>query len=67
VSKSKIVLCIDCGREFPRKELNRKFRCPDCRTKIVEENMRQLMAHEGPHYKKWQRSMEEMTQKFAAR
>ena len=51
--KSKIVKCVDCGREFPRKELNRKFRCPDCRIKILRENMGQLMAHEGPQYEKW--------------
>ena len=53
VNKSKVVKCVDCGKEYPRKELNRNFRCPDCRMKIVGENMWQLHRHEGPHYEKW--------------
>lgn len=55
--ESKIVKCIDCGNEFPRKELNRKFRCQECRIKILRDNMGQLMAHEGPHYEKWKVSL----------
>jgi len=51
--KSKIVKCVDCGKEYPRKELNRNFRCHDCAWKVVEQNGRQLHAHEGPHYERW--------------
>ncbi|MBA7586539.1 hypothetical protein ES708_28541 [subsurface metagenome] len=54
---SKIVHCVDCNEEFPRKELNRNGRCQDCAMKVVGDNMRQLMAHEGPHYEKWKQSM----------
>lgn len=54
---SKIVHCVDCNEEFPRKELNRKGRCQECRIKIVRENMGQLMAHEGPHYEKWKQGI----------
>ncbi len=50
--------CVDCGKELPRKELNRRFRCQDCRVKILQENMGQLMAHEGPHYEKWKQAMQ---------
>ena len=53
VKASKIVHCVDCNEEFPRKELNRKGRCQDCRVKIIRENMTQLRAHEGPLYEKW--------------
>lgn len=55
--ESKKVHCVDCGLEFRRKELNRRFRCHDCRQKIVYENIRQLMAHEGPHYEKWRQGL----------
>jgi len=55
--KSKRVKCVDCGKEFPRKELNRKFRCLACATKILRDNMGDLMAHEGPQYEKWKQSM----------
>jgi len=51
--KSKIVPCVDCGKELPRKELNRNFRCIDCRVKAVGENCFQLMQHKGPRYEKW--------------
>ncbi|MBA7675886.1 hypothetical protein ES703_84125 [subsurface metagenome] len=54
---SKIVHCVDCNEEFPRKELNRKGRCQECRIKIVRANMGQLMAHEGPHYEKWKKAI----------
>lgn len=60
----KIVKCIDCGKEFPRKELNHKFRCQECRMKILGDNMGQLMAHQGPHYDKWKASMIAATAKL---
>uniref|UniRef100_A0A6H2A6K8 C2H2-type domain-containing protein n=1 Tax=viral metagenome TaxID=1070528 RepID=A0A6H2A6K8_9ZZZZ len=56
--ESKIVSCIDCGKEYPRKELNRRFRCPDCAMRIIEENMLQLHRHEGPHYEKWRKAVQ---------
>lgn len=62
--KSKIVECVDCGKEFPRKELNRKFRCRDCTMKIVEENMRGLLSHSGPHYEKWRKAYKAAAEKL---
>lgn len=54
---SKIVKCVDCGVEHPRKELNRNFRCHDCCMKIIGENAYQLHRHEGPHYQKWKQAV----------
>ena len=54
---SKMVHCVDCNKEFLRKQLNRSRRCHDCAVKIVGENIGQLMAHEGPHYAKWRQSV----------
>lgn len=51
--KSKIVKCVDCGEEHPRKELNRNFRCPDCAGRIMMKTIGQLMYKEGPEYEKW--------------
>lgn len=51
--ESKIVKCVDCGKEFQRKRLNRKFRCHDCAWKKVGEVPAQLMAHSGPEYENW--------------
>jgi len=62
--KSKIVKCIDCGQEFPRKELNRSFRCQDCRTKILVDNMQQLHDHSGPHYEKWREAVQAAARKL---
>jgi len=55
---SKIVKCVDCGREFPRKDLNRNFRCKECIIQIVRDNVVQLNAHEGPHYEKWKLALQ---------
>jgi len=55
--KSKIVPCIDCGQELPRKELNRNFRCYDCCLKIMRETALGLQAHSGPHYEKWKQAV----------
>lgn len=55
--KSQIVKCIDCGKEYPRKELNRNFRCQDCAWGIVGETAYQLHAHQGPHYEKWKQAV----------
>ena len=57
-SRSKIVPCIDCGREFPRKELNRKFRCLDCAMLILPENIMQIQNKSGPLYEKWKKGMQ---------
>ena len=56
---SGIYKCVDCGRDFTRKELNRNFRCKECRIKIVSDNMQQLMRHEGPLYDKWREKVKE--------
>ena len=61
---SKIVKCVDCGREFPRKELNRKLRCQECRIKVVRDNTLQLMRHEGPHYEKWKARIKEAARRL---
>ena len=62
--KSKIVPCVDCGKELPRKELNRNFRCKDCIPIIVHDNMRQLHQHEGPHYYKWRAAIRSAASKL---
>lgn len=64
VRVSKIIKCVDCGHEFPRKELNRNFRCYDCRIKIVRDNMKQLMAHRGPEYEKWKKAIQAAAEKL---
>lgn len=51
--KSKIVPCVDCGREWPRKELNRNFRCKPCAWKKVGDVVWQLHHQQGPEYEKW--------------
>jgi len=56
--KSKIVKCIDCGDEQPRKELNRSFRCVECRMTALRDNMVQLRKHKGPAYDKWRTAMQ---------
>lgn len=57
MSTSKIVKCIDCGREFPRKELNRNFRCHDCAEKAMMDTRHQLWDKSGPYYEKWKAAM----------
>lgn len=54
---SKIVKCVDCGKEFPRKELNRHFRCHDCAWDLVPKVATQLHDHSGPYYEKWKERM----------
>jgi len=54
---SKIVKCVDCQREFPRKQLNRMLRCHDCALDKVEAVSRQLHNREGPEYEKWKTAM----------
>jgi len=57
VSKSKIVKCIDCDREFPRKELNRMGRCPECAMAAMRDDITQMHAHSGPYYEKWKQAV----------
>jgi len=52
-TRSKIVRCVDCGQEFPRKLLNRKLRCPDCAMKKMTDVVRQMYAKSGPEYEHW--------------
>ena len=54
---SKIVPCVDCQKEFPRKELNRMGRCRTCAWQAAMEAPRQLYNHEGPYYEKWKAAM----------
>lgn len=61
---SKIVPCIDCGVELPRKELNRHRRCKECAWKVMGETMEQLHAHEGPQYEKWRKAIKSTAQKL---
>ena len=61
---SKIVHCVDCNEEFPRKELNRNGRCRSCAMKIIRENMVQLHSKSGPHYEKWKQSIQAAAQKL---
>lgn len=58
--KSKIVKCVDCGKEYPRKELNRHGRCRDCAWKLVGTVPYQLHYKEGPEYEKWRKRMIEV-------
>lgn len=64
--KSKIVKCVDCGREFPRKELNQRFRCHDCAWKKVGETASQLHAHSGPEYENWKKAVREKADRYIA-
>ena len=55
--KSKIVKCVDCGKELPRKELNRHFRCKDCSWKAVIDAVHNLTDKRGPYYEKWKQGI----------
>ena len=55
--KSKIVKCIDCGLDFPKKMLNRRGRCHDCSFKAVRDTMLQLHNKSGPYYESWKKGM----------
>ncbi len=50
---SQIVPCVDCGEEFPRKELNRNRRCHECAWAAMMDAPEQLLNHEGRYYEKW--------------
>lgn len=56
---SKIVPCVDCQEEFPRKELNRMGRCDKCAFYAVRDAMTQFHNHAGPYYEKWKTRMKE--------
>lgn len=61
---SKIVPCVDCGKELPRKELNRRGRCCSCAMAAVEDAMYQLAAKSGPMYEKWKQGMKAAAEKL---
>jgi len=63
VRVSKIVKCVDCRREFPRKELNRRFRCYDCRVKKFMAVVEQMYKREGPEYEHWKQKTKEALDK----
>lgn len=65
--KSKIVHCIDCGKEYPRKELNQKLRCPDCAWKACGDAGSQMFAKEGPYYDRWLRLTRQIPDDIEAR
>lgn len=52
---SKIVKCVDCGKEYPRKELNRKWRCPDCGMNKMVAVIRGMYYKSGPEYEHWKK------------
>ena len=54
---SGIYKCVDCGGDFPRKELNRKFRCQDCAMIALQDNMHALLNKHGAYYEKWKQSI----------
>lgn len=56
---SKIVRCVDCKREFPRKELNRHFRCKNCRVKKFLAVVEGMYKKQGPEYEHWKQRMKE--------
>ncbi len=55
--ESKIVKCVDCGKEYPRKELNRHFRCHDCTWPKMLAVMTGMIEKTGPEYEKWRHAM----------
>ncbi len=50
---SKIVKCVDCGDEYPRKLLNQKSRCHYCAMKKELAVFRGLRYKSGPEYEHW--------------
>lgn len=52
-SKSKIIKCVDCGREFENRGQRRKQYCIECGYGRVSETTRQLSEKKGPIYDKW--------------
>lgn len=64
VRASKIVPCVDCNEEFPRKELNRMGRCHDCAMAAVRDSMTQLHNKSGPYYEKWKKAVRTAAQKL---
>lgn len=52
--------CRDCKRPraFPN-EMSARGYCPDCGQRRREENIRQLIAHNGPWFRHWQRQCAE--------
>lgn len=56
--------CGDCGKELPRKELNRQFRCHDCARAAARDAATQLLTKSGPYYEKWKRGIRTATEKL---
>lgn len=63
---SEIVKCVDCGKDFPRKELNHVGRCRLCASYAVHDAMTQLHNHSGPYYEKWKAACEAKAGRYLA-
>ena len=61
---STIVKCVDCGKELPRKQLNRKLRCSDCALKKVRAVMTQMFKKSGPEYEHWKKRCIEVSDRY---
>jgi len=64
VRASKIVKCVDCGKEYPRKELNRRLRCQDCAMAAVRDAMTQMHQKSGPYYEKYKQGVKAAAEKL---
>lgn len=50
--------CVDCGKEFLRKQLNRKFRCPECAWRKMCRVAEEIHSKSGPEYEHWKEKLE---------
>ena len=48
--------CRSCGLQLPAKQLSNRGLCAKCAMKRVMETFRQLQAHRGWIWEKWQRN-----------
>lgn len=63
---SKIIKCVDCGAEHPRKELNRNYRCKECAWTEALSVATELHEHQGPAYEKWKAACEAKASRYLA-
>lgn len=50
--------CVVCGRERePDETFSARGKCPDCGERLLLDNVRQMVAHEGPQWQSWRRAM----------
>ena len=46
-------VCRICGARWPFVDVSARGLCPTHTHMPLEENMRQLVAHKGPHFEHW--------------